>query len=148
MREQTPEEAELLPGGDWMAPDLSETAREFVSNCRRLMYDEEFTPIIQQALTGAGSLPEGIAPVLMEIITRSEDKMGPLSDEDFAAVAQHLAGTMVGFALMMDAPIDSPEEVVADTLALMMEMSQGDPEAAQPPPEAPPQQAGALGQLR
>lgn len=149
MREQqTPEEAELLPGGDYIAPDVTTEAREFIQTCRRLIYSEEFTPIIQQALTGANSLAEGIAPVLMQIITRAEDKLGPLSEEDFAAVALHLAGTLVGFARILGAPdAENPEEAVQDTVALMMEMSQGE-EA--PPEEMPPdQQMGqALGQLR
>lgn len=148
IEQQTPEEAELLPGGDYIAPDVSPEVRDFINACRRLIYSEEFTPIIQQALTGANSLAEGIAPVLVEIITRSEDKLGPLSDEDFAAVALHLAGTLVGFAKMMDSPdAENPEEAVQDTVALMVEMTEGAPEAA--PEEAPPEQmAGALAQLR
>lgn len=152
MREQqTPEEAELLPGGDYIAPDVTPEVREFINACRRLIYSEEFTPIIQQALTGAGSLAEGIAPVLVEIITRAEDKMGPLSDEDFASVALHLAGTLVGFAKIMDAPdAQNPEEAVQDTVALMVEMTEGEPEGEEMPPEEAPdeQMGGALAQLR
>lgn len=150
MREQqTPEEAELLPGGDYIAPDVPPELRDFINACRRLIYAEEFTPIIQQALTGAGSLAEGIAPVLVEIITRAEDKMGPLSDEDFASVALHLAGTLVGFAKIMDAPdAENPEEAVQETVALMVEMTEGGGEEM-PPEEAPEDQmGGALAQLR
>ena len=152
IEQQTPEEAELLPGGDYIAPDVTPEVREFINACRRLIYSEEFTPIIQQALTGANSLAEGIAPVLVEIITRSEDKMGPLSDEDFASVALHLAGTLVGFAKMMDSPdAENPEEAVQDTVALMVEMTEGAPEGEEMPPEEMPpeeQMGGALGQLR
>lgn len=155
MDQQTPEEAELLPGGDYIAPDVSPEVRDFIQKCRTLIYSEEFTPIIQQALTGANSLAEGVAPILLQIITRAEDKLGPLSEEDFATVALHLAGTLVGTARILGDPeAENPEEAAQEIVATMMEMVSGgdsaegeepeEVEEEEPEEEAP---QGALGQL-
>lgn len=152
MNEQpTDEELDLLPGGDFIAPDVSPEAREFISRCRQLIYSEEFTPIVKQALTGAGSLAESIAPVLMEVISRAQDKIGPLSDEDMQAVAAHLAGTLVSTAKILGDPeAENAQEAVEDILGLMDELAAGgevppeEMEAPEPQEQAP---ARALGQL-
>lgn len=147
--EQMPsdEEMDLLPGGDFISPDVSPEVRDFIQKCRMLMYSEEFTPIIKQALTGAGSLAESAAPVLMEIISRAQDKMGPLSDEDLQVVATHLAGTLVSTAKILGDPeAEDAQEAVESIVGLMNDLTSEQQEAPQEQPQAEPQ--GALGQLR
>lgn len=145
----TEEEMELLPGGDFIAPDVPTEVRDFIQACRRLIYSEEFTPMVKQALTGAGSLVDGIAPILVELITRAEDKMGPLDDQSFQTVVAHLAGTLVSTAKMLGDPeAEDAQTVVQDVVDMVTDMmSQGEAEEAQEMP--PEQQMGqALGQLR
>jgi hypothetical protein len=142
------EESELLPGGDFIAPDVSPEVRQFIQSCRRLMYSEEFTPIIKQALTGANSLAESAAPVLMEIIGRAQDKMGPLSDEDVQTVATHLAGTIVSTAKILGDPeAEDGQAAVEQIVGLIDEMTSGAQEQEAMPPQEEPM-AGALAQLR
>ena len=126
--------------------------RKEVQACRRLIYSEEFTPIVQQALTGAGNLIDGVVPVLMEIIARAQDKLGPLSDEDFNTVATHLAGTLVSTAKILGDPdAEDAQSAVEGIVGKMAELAQG---AEQAPEEEIPEQApqepppGALAQLR
>lgn len=143
----TEEEMELLPGGDFIAPDVSPEVRQFIQNCRMLMYSEEFTPIIKQALTGAGSLADSAAPVLMEIVSRAQDKMGPLSDEDLQTVLTHLAGTIVSTAKMLGDPeAEDGQEAVESIVGIVNEMVAGD--SPEEPQEAPQDIGAALGQLR
>lgn len=147
--EQMPsdEEMDLLPGGDFISPDVSPEVRDFIQRCRMLMYSEEFTPIIKQALTGAGSLAESAAPVLMEIISRAQDKMGPLSDEDLQVVATHLAGTLVSTAKILGDPeAEDAQEAVESIVGLINDLTSEQQEDPQAQPQAEPQ--GALGQLR
>lgn len=147
---QPPEDAELLPGGEFISPAASPQAREFILSCRRLMYSEEFDPIIKQALTGAGSLTDGAAPVLMQVITRAEDKLGPLSDEDFQQVAAHLAGTIVTTAQILGDPeAEDGESAVQEIIAKMQELEAGASDGGQESPaEQAPQPQGPLAQLR
>lgn len=145
---QSPEDMELMPGGEFISPAASPEAKEFILNCRQIMYSEEFDPIIKQALTGAGSLADGAAPVLMQVITRAEDKMGPLSDEDFEQVAAHLAGTIVTTAQVLGDPeAEDGDDAVQTILARMQELEAG---AAEEPQEDPEMAApgGALAQLQ
>lgn len=143
----TDEDMDLLPGGDFIAPDVSPEVRQFIQNCRMLMYSEEFTPIIKQALTGAGSLAESAAPVLMEIISRAQDKMGPLSDEDLQVVATHLAGTLVSTAKILGDPeAEDAQEAVENIVGMINDMTAGAEQQGLEGPPAEPQ--GALGQLR
>lgn len=146
MIEPTEEEMDLLPGGDFIAPDVSPEVADFIKKCRTLMYSEEFTPIIKQALTGANSLAESAAPVLMEIISRAQDKLGPLSDEDLQTVLTHLAGTLVATAKMLGDPeAEDAQEAVEAIVGIVMDSTAQEP----PAEEAPDQQMGqALGQLR
>ncbi len=126
MNEPTDEELDLLPGGDFIAPDVTPEARDFISKCRQLMYSEEFTPIVKQSLTGAGSLAESAAPVIMELISRAQDKMGPLSDEDLQAVATHLAGTLVSTAKILGDPeAENAQEAVEAIVGLIGELGEG-----------------------
>lgn len=143
------EEMELLPGGDFIAPDVTPEVRQFIQNCRLLMYSEEFTPIIKQALTGSESLSESAAPVLMEIVSRAQDKMGPLSDEDLQTVLTHLAGTIVSTAKMLGDPeAEDGQEAVEAIVGLVNEMTAGG-EAEEAPEEVAEEPMGAaLGQLR
>ena len=141
------EDMDLLPGGDFISPDVSPEVRQFIQNCRMLMYSEEFTPIIKQALTGAGSLAESAAPVLMEIISRAQDKMGPLSDEDLQVVATHLAGTLVSTAKILGDPeAEDAQEAVENIVGMINDMTSGaEQQGEESPPEEP---QGALSQLR
>src|SRR5690349_11355343 len=79
-------DAELLAGADFVRPGISPEAREFVTKSRELMYNEKFTPILKQALTGGQDLVSGAAPIVAQIILQAESKMGPLSDDDLQDV--------------------------------------------------------------
>lgn len=148
MIEPTEEDFELLPGGDFIAPDVSDEVRDFIQACRKMIYSEEFTPIVQQALTGAGSLTDGVVPVLVELVTRAEDKLGPLSDQDQMTVITHLAGTLVSTAKMLGDPDAedgrSAVEAIVDAVSGMLD--QGAPQEEPPAPETAP--AAPLAQLR
>jgi len=124
----------MMAGADFVPPDISDDAREFVTRCREMIYSEKFLPVVQQALTGANDLASGVAPVILQLITAAEDKMGPLSDEDFQKVAQSLAGTLVGLAKMMGDPdAEDIPSAVQEVMAQVSDMTSEENATAQAP---------------
>lgn len=148
-------DAEMLAGGDFIRPGVSAEAREFVARARELMYNEKFTPILKQAIAGGQDLVSGAAPVIAQIILQVENKMGPLSDDDLQDVAISLAGTIAGFAKMLEHPdaeniAETAHEIAEGAIEIMNHQEEQAPEEGEqmPPdaqePQAPPQTMQAM----
>lgn len=145
---------ELMAGGDLVPPGTSEEVRDFIAKCRRLVYSDQFTPIIQKAITAGGDLVTGVAPVVAQIISRAEDKSGPLEDADLQTVALALSATMASTAHMLGDPdaqdIASTAQQIAEQVIEILGATQEAGPAGEPPmsqAQSEPEESGALQSL-
>lgn len=134
-------------GGELIADNASEAAKDFIVTARAMMYDDRAEEAVKKALTGTAALADGIVPFLAMTIQGIESKQGELSDLDRQVVAIHLAGSMIDLAKELGDPdADKPglaEEIagrVMDMLAKNPQGGQGGAPVQAPPPDpnAPP----------
>lgn len=131
-----------MKGGEFIAPNASETAEEFILTARAAMYSEQADEAVKTALTGTEKLVDGVAPFLAMTIQGMESKLGELSQIDRQVVAIHLAGSMVDLAKEQGDPeaVKGAAEEIAKRVLQMLEKNpdaQGPMMSGQMPPEAP-----------
>lgn len=136
-----------LKGGEFIAPNASDAAEEFILMARTIMYDEQSDEAVRTALIGTAKLIDSVAPFIAMTIQGLESKLDELSQIDRQVVAIHLAGSMVDLAKEQGDPeaVKGAAEEIADRVLQMLEKNpdgqagmQGPPMAEPMPPNGPP----------
>ena len=134
-------------GGELIADNASEAAKDFIVTARAMMYDDRAEEAVKKALTGTAALADGIVPFLAMTIQGIEGKQGELSDMDRQVVAIHLAGSMVDLAKELGDPDADKPGLAQEIAGRVMEMLAKNPQGGnggqggapmQPGPGGPP----------
>lgn len=137
---------------NFVDPNLSPDVQKFILAARTLLY--KMGDHLKQAITGAHNLADGVATLLVQLVTNLESRMGELEPPALEKVFVHLAGPVVDIAKREGDPdAQNTQQAVTEIVGKAMELmanqeggddqQQGDPSQMQGQPDqqgAPPQQ--------
>lgn len=144
---------------DFVSPQASPAARMMIAKGRQIIFDPKMKQAVHSAIAGTKDLATGIATYVTYLVSKLEEKMGQLNDQDFQQVIAHLCGTMVEVAQQMGEPTaqQNSSGIVKQAIQAAMQMhqqgGQGDPSQQQGSPQAPdpsqqpPQGGSPMGQF-
>lgn len=138
---------------NYVAPNLPEKVQKFILAARTLMY--KMGDHLKQAITGSHNLADGVATLLVQLVTNLESRMGELEPPELEQVLIHLAGPVVDIAKKEGDPdAQDTRKAVTEIVGKAMEMmadaegneGQPDPDqdAQQDMQQQPPQQPGLM----
>jgi hypothetical protein len=142
---------------NYVDPNLSPDTQKFILAARTLLY--KMGDHLKQAITGAHNLADGVATLLVQLVSNLESRMGELQPPDLEKVFVHLAGPVVDIAKREGDPdAQNTQQAVTEIVGKAMEMmanqegqeGQSDPDQdqgqdmQQGAPQGPPQPQGLM----
>lgn len=106
---------------NFVDPKLSPDTQKFILAARTLMY--KMGDHLKQAITGSHNLADGVATLLVQLVTNLESRMGELEPPDLEKVFVHLAGPVVDIAKKEGDPdAQDSQKAVTEIVGKAMEM--------------------------
>lgn len=141
-----------MPANDpnYLAPNLSPKVQQFILAARTLMY--KMTDDLHHAMTGANTLTDGVAVLLVQLVTQLEQKQGELEPPEVEQVLIHLAGPIVDMAKEQGDPDakdtrQATTDIVGRAMELMMGEENGESPQEQGMEQQDPSQAPLMGPM-
>lgn len=116
---------------NYIAPNASPKVQQFILAARTLMY--KMTDDLHHAMTGANTLTDGVAVLLVQLVTQLEQKMGELEPPEVEQVLIHLAGPVVDMAKQQGDPdAKDTKQATTDIVGRAMELMMGEEDQESP----------------
>lgn len=125
---------------NYVSPNLSPDVQKFILAARTILY--KMGDHLKQAITGAHSLSDGVATLLVQLVTNLEGKLGELEPPDLEQVLIHLAGPVVDIAKREGDPdAQDTQKATTEIVGKAMEMmAQQEDQEGTPNPDQDAQQ--------
>lgn len=144
--------------GEYMPPNASPKVQKYVAQARVIMYAPQAQQALRAAITGSQDLASSAAPFIASLVMKLEDKMGPLSDQEYLQVVSILAASVAHLAHDMhdpaaQLPSDATMQITKAVMQLHQQQKGAQPQQPPPqqqapqgsaPPQAMPQPQGAM----